>query len=36
MGAVVKYSYHLLVWRGTVSLACLNTNIFTGKIAKLG
>ena len=36
MGAVVKYSYHLLFWRGTVSLACLNTSIFTGKNVKLG
>ena len=27
MGAVVKYNYHLLFLRGTVSLACLNTSI---------
>ena len=31
MGAVVKYSYHLLFWRGTVSLAFLNTSIFHWK-----
>ena len=31
MGAVVKYSYHLLFWGGTVSLACLNTSIFHWK-----
>ena len=31
MGAVVKYNYHLLFLRGTVSLACLNTSIFHWK-----
>ena len=31
MGAIVKYNYHLLFLRGTVSLACLNTSIFHWK-----
>ena len=31
MGAVVKYNYHLLFLRGTVSLACLKTIIFHWK-----
>ena len=29
--SVVKYNYHLLFWRDTVSLACLNKSIFNWK-----